>query len=557
MADVVSDPDLGSEFEETRDSQGAFPRLGDDALAVLERGATRRPVSVGETLFADGDPAYDFFVVLSGKVGIVQNAGCADERTIGVHGARRFLGELNLLTGEAVYLTARVVEAGEVLQVPRKALKGLIENEQSLADLILRAYLARRALLIGLGVGPRVIGSRFSRDTQRLRVFLARNRFPHGFLDLEEDAGAESLVRQLGLEPGDLPVVIYAHEMLRNPSSDELARVLGLRRPSAAESVYDLLVVGAGPAGLAASVYGASEGLKTVTVDAIAAGGQAGTSNRIENYLGFPGGISGMELTERAILQATRFGTRLLVPAKAVAFCRQDDHYRTRLYNDEVVDARAVIIATGARYRKLDVARMDELTGVGVYYAATPMEAEMCKASEVAIVGGGNSAGQAAVFLSRNVRSVTLMIRGSSLASSMSRYLIDQIERIDNIAVRTNTEVKELIGDRGLDALMVGNGSGAPERLPAKALFVFIGADPGTAWLADEITLDSKGFVLTGPELAAAGATGDALPLTLETSAPGVFAVGDVRSGSIKRVASAVGEGSMAVRLVHEYLADL
>ena len=547
---------LAGEFEETRDTQGAFPRLSDDALAVLAQRAKRRHVDVGEVLFADGDQHYDFFVVLSGKVAILQNAGCADETTIGVHGEHRFLGELNLMTGEAVYLTARVVEAGEVLQVTPKDLRETLEHELSLADLILRAYLARRALLIGLGAGPRVIGSRFSRDTQRLRVFLARNRFPHGFLDLEEDESAEALVRQLGLEPDEIPVVIHGHEMFRNPSNDELAVVLGLRKPSRGEEVCDLLVVGSGPAGLAAAVYGASEGLQTVAIDAIAAGGQAGTSTRIENYLGFPTGISGAELTERAYLQAKRFGARLLVPCEATGFCRQDDHYRVRLSSGEAVDARTVVIATGARYRKLDVPDIDELTGLGVYYAATQMEAEMCSGSDVAIVGGGNSAGQAAMFLSRKVRQVWLLVRRADLAQTMSRYLIDQIERTPNIEVRGSTEVDELIGDRAIEALLLRNGSDGRERLDVSALFVFIGADPYTGWLTEEVLLDNKSFVLTGAELAAATETSDAQPLTLETCAPGVFAVGDVRSASIKRVASAVGEGSMAVKLVHEHLAE-
>jgi thioredoxin reductase (NADPH) len=548
---------VSAEFEETSDSQGAFPRLGDDAIEALERhGATRRATAVGDVLFAEGDKRYDFIVVLSGKVAILRNAGCAEENVIGVHGERRFLGELNLLTGEAVYLTARVVEAGEVLQLPLKQLRDFVEGEQGIADVVMRAYLARRALLIGMGAGPRIVGSRFSRDTQRLRVFMARNRFPHGFLDLEEDPAAEAFVQELGLDPSETPVVLHGHEMLRNPSNEELARVLGLRRPSNAETLSDLVVVGAGPAGLAAAVYGASEGLATVMIDAVAAGGQAGTSTRIENYLGFPGGISGMELAERAILQANKFGARLQVPAEASGFCRHEDHYRVRLADGETVDARAVVIATGARYRKLDVPRIDELTGLGVYYAATQMEAAMCSGSAVAIVGGGNSAGQAAMFLARKVAHVTLMIRGGDLGRTMSRYLIDQIERTPNIDVRTKTEVDELIGDRGLDALMVtgANGDGR-SRLDVKALFVFIGADPRTGWLTDEVRLDDKSFVLTGAELAAVEST-PAVPLALETSAPGVFAVGDVRSGSIKRVASAVGEGSMAVRLVHQYLSE-
>jgi thioredoxin reductase (NADPH) len=401
-----------------------------------------------------------------------------------------------------------------------------------------------------------VIGSRYSSDTQRVRVFLARNRFPHGFLDLEEDEATEALVRRMGLEPSDLPVVYHGHEMLRNPSNDALALALGLRRPSRSESVCDLLVVGAGPAGLAAAVYGASEGLETVALDAVAAGGQAGTSTRIENYLGFPGGISGAELAERALLQAKKFGARLLVPCKAEEFSVHDDHYRIGISDGTAVEARAIVIATGARYRKLDVPRIEELTGLGVYYAATPMEAEMCSGSEVAIVGGGNSAGQAAMFLSRRVKKVTVMIRGADLANSMSRYLIDQIERTENIEVRTQTQVDELVGDRGLEALVLRGADGEPSRLDVRALFVFVGADPHTNWISEAVALDDKGFVLAGAELASASADGS-VPLALETSAPGVFAVGDVRSGSIKRVASAVGEGSMAVRLVHQHLAEL
>jgi thioredoxin reductase (NADPH) len=303
-------------------------------------------------------------------------------------------------------------------------------------------------------------------------------------------------------------------------------------------------------------VYGASEGLATVLIDAVAAGGQAGTSTRIENYLGFPAGISGMELAERAMVQSDKFGASLQVPSEAVGFCSHEDHYRVRLADGHTLEARAVVIATGARYRRLDVPRIDELTGLGVYYAATPMEAEMCSGSHVAIVGGGNSAGQAAVFLSRHVRKVTLTIRGADLGRTMSRYLIDQLERISNIEVRTQTQVVELVGERSVESLVVED-SGAGERMPldATALFVFIGADPRTAWLADEVALDAKGFVLTGRDLDGQ-VEGDAAPLLLETSRPGVFAAGDVRSGSIKRVASAVGEGSMAVQFIHRYLAD-
>ena len=439
--------------------------------------------------------------------------------------------------------------------MPAAALRELVVAEPGIGDLILRAYLARRALLIGLGAGPRVIGSRFSPDTRRLRVFLVRNRLPHGFIDLEDDRSADALLRHLHVEPHETPIVLRGREMLRNPSNAELARALGLHPPSKSEHVCDLLVVGAGPAGLAASVYGASEGLSTVTIDAVAAGGQAGTSTRIENYLGFPSGISGMDLAERARVQADKFGARLLVPAEAIDFCRQDDHYRARIADGESVEARTVVIATGARYRQLQVPRLDELVGLGVYYAATPMEAAMCRGAHVAVVGGGNSAGQAAVFLSQHVERVTLMIRGDDLGRTMSRYLIDQIERIPAIELRTRTEVAELVGERSVDDVLVrDNGTGETTRLGATALFIFIGADPRTRWLEGEVTLDDKGFVLTGD--AALDGQAEAPPLILETSKPGVFAVGDVRAGSTKRVASAVGEGSMAVRLVHQHLAD-
>jgi thioredoxin reductase (NADPH) len=548
--------EVGQDFEETRDHQGAFPRLSDDALAAIEEAGTRRRTTEGELLFRAGDDDYDLFVVVSGRVAIVDDIDKPDERVIGVHGEHRFLGEMNLLTGEGVYLSARVVEAGEVIQTPPDRLREVLDAEPSLAETILRAFLARRAILIGLAAGPRVIGSRYSPDTRRLRVFLARNRHPHGFIDLEEDTGADALLRELDVDPSETPIVLRGEELLRNPSNSELARALGLSAPSTGEEVCDLLVVGAGPAGLAASVYGASEGLDTVTIDAVAAGGQAGTSTRIENYLGFPAGISGMELAERARVQAGRFGARLLVPGEAAGFCGHRDHYRVRLADGGSIEARSVVIATGARYRRLDVPRMDELVGLGVYYAATPMEAEMCSGSSVLIVGGGNSAGQAAMFLSRSVREVTILIRRETLVETMSKYLIDEIERAGNIRVRGGVEVAELVGDRSLEAVVVEERrSGARERLGVGALFVFIGAEPRTAWLGDEVRLDAKGFVLTGND-AGDGADPATAPTMLETSRPGVFAAGDVRSGSVKRVASSVGEGSMAVRLVHERLAE-
>jgi thioredoxin reductase (NADPH) len=431
----------------------------------------------------------------------------------------------------------------------------LITQDAMLGDLVLRAYFMRRELLIGVGAGFRLIGSRFSPDSRRLREFVARNRLPHRWVDLEQDASAEALLREVGVPPEQTPVVIWHGELLRNPSNQELARVVGLRSPGVEADVCDLLVVGAGPAGLAASVYGASEGLDTMTLDAIAAGGQAGTSSKIENYLGFPAGISGAELGDRAAIQARKFGARITIPAEAVALDPHDDHYLVRLADDRELLAHTVIVASGARYRRLPVRRLEQFEGVSVYYAATLMEARMCAGDAVVVVGGGNSAAQATLFLSRYAKELRLLIRGDSLAHDMSRYLADRIER-SPVEIMLNTEVRELEGDSELSALTVENNlTGERRRVPARALFVFIGADPHTHWLQGHVALDRHGFVLTGR--AATTALPDAgreprQPLWLETSRPGVLAAGDVRSGSIKRVAAAVGEGSMAVRLVHE-----
>jgi thioredoxin reductase (NADPH) len=549
-----------AKLRETPDSYGAYPRLTEDQIELLAQHGARHPTRAGDLLYREGDRACDFHVILDGKVVVVEGYG-DEERVISVHGPGRFLGELNLLTGQTVLLTAVVGEPGEVLTVPAARLREFVTQDPALGDLILRACLVRRSILIGLGTGFRIVGSRYSPDTRRLREFAARNRLPHRWIDLERDKGTEVVLRRLGVSPEDTPVVVLqAEQVLRNPSNAELARALGLPAPSGANDVCDLIVVGAGPAGLAASVYGASEGLTTVTLDAVATGGQAGTSARIENYLGFPAGISGSELADRAVIQAERFGARISVPADAMALEEREGYHLIRLNDGTTITGRTVMIATGARYRRLPVPRLEEFEGVSVYYAATIAEAQFCRGDPVAVVGGGNSAGQAALFLALHAAPVRLLIRGGDLAKDMSRYLIDRIERCPQVEVLTHTEVRELIGENGnLEALNVENNrSGERRTLDARALFVFIGAKPHTDWLAGRLSLDERGFVLTGP---AADSTGDAngsridrAPFPLETSRPGVFAVGDVRSGSIKRVASAVGEGSMAVRLVHEYL---
>jgi len=554
----VSSPRDGDTLVETADRSGAFPRLDDGQLAALEAIGERRRVQRSDVLFREGDARYDFLVILSGKVAIVEGYDSGRERTIGVHGERRFLGELNLLTGQAAFLTAVVMEDGEVLAVPPERLRELVTHDTNLGDLILRAFLLRRSVLIGLGAGFRIIGSRYAPDTRRIREFAARNRLPHHWIDLEKDTDAEALLRELGVSPEETPVVIWrGREVLRNPSNVELAKLFGLPLPRTKDEVCDLIVVGAGPAGLAAAVYGASEGLDTLALDALATGGQAGTSSRIENYLGFPAGVSGAELTDRAVLQAEKFGAELTVPARATSLERRADHYAIGLEDGQELRARAIVIATGVQYRRLPVPRLEELEGTSVYYAATLMEAQLCRGDPIAVVGGGNSAGQAALFLTGYASHVDLIVREPVLTENMSRYLADRIERQPDIAVHLHSEVRELCGQDALEALVVeDNQNGDRGRIDAHALFVFIGAAPHTQWLGQNMTLDSGGYILTGPDACNGDMSDGRVPLMLETSLPGVFAAGDVRSGSIKRVASAVGEGSIAIRMVHERVGD-
>lgn len=548
------------QLAETPDRDGAYPRLTEDQLARLAAEGRRRHVAAAEVLFREGDECYDFYVVLRGRTAMVDQFGLPEERVIAVHGERRFLGELGLLTGQAAFFTAVVSAPGEVLVVPVARLRELVTQDVALADVVLRAYLVRRELLIGLAAGFRIIGSRFSPDARRLREFAARNRLPHRWIDLEEDQAAEGLLRQLGVAPEETPVVIWHRQVLRNPSNEELGREIGLPVPRQPRAVCDLLVVGAGPAGLAAAVYGASEGLDTVVLDAVATGGQAGTSSKIENYLGFPAGLSGAELAERATIQARKFGGRILVPSKAVAAQPQDGHYVVRFDDGAEICTRVMVVATGARYRRLDVPGLDRFEGDSVYYAATLMEARVCAGDPVAVVGGGNSAGQAALFLARYATDVHVLVRGESLTADMSRYLADRIVREPRISVMLQTEVRALDGDGTLEAVVVEDRArDRRRRIPARALFVFIGAEPRTDWLDGLVALDRHGFVLTGPDVREATTSRSGRPdpprrLLLETSRAGVLAVGDVRSGSIKRVASAVGEGAMAVRLVHEHL---
>ena len=537
----------------------ASAQLGEGDIALFREIGRSRHVHQGEYLYREGDVSYDFFVVVSAEVDIIVRADGAD-RVVGHHGAGRFLGELNMLTGLRVFVSARVTKAGEVIAVPRERLRNVMTTHARLGDTILAAFIARRTLLLENAAPTiRVVGSRFSPESLRVREFLSRIRVPHEWLDADSDPQVQGLLRETGIGAGDLPVVIATGSVLRNPTPGELSSFLGLTLENLPQRCFDLLVIGGGPAGLAAAVYGASEGLQTLGVDSTAPGGQAGASSRIENYLGFPMGISGAELTQRAVIQAQKFGARLTAPCTAKSLRENGGYLVVELSDGSEVAARAVVAATGASYRRLDATRLGDFEGRGVYYAATDMEARQCRGAPVVIVGGGNSAGQAAIYLAQNSCPVSVVIRSDDLAKSMSQYLVDRIEADPAITVRTNTSVIALDGDESLEVVQLRGAEGEYE-LECRALFSFIGADPASGWLSGCAALDERGFVLTDTALTEdlLGETWAGLgrgPLPFETSRPGLFAVGDLRSESVKRVASAVGEGSAAVRAVHQHLA--
>jgi thioredoxin reductase (NADPH) len=559
MSEVTADQRATSPLAETPDMDGAYPRLSNEQVATLEVGGARRAVDTGEMLVREGEPSHDFFVILSGKVAVTTTDDEGSRRVIRVHGPGRFLGEMGDLEGQPAFYSAEVVEPGEVLVVPIERVRALVCHDPVLSDLILHAYLSRRSLLIQDETGLRIIGSCFDPDTNRLREFAARNRLPHRWIDLERDKYAERLLQRFGVSPQDTPVVIWAGEVLRNPTNTQLARRVGLLVSDTVPDECDVVVVGAGPAGLAAAVYGSSDGLITAAMERMATGGQAGTTSRIENYLGFPGGISGADLAERACLQAGKFGARIMVSAEVIGLESDGGHHLLRFADQEPVVTRAVVLATGARYRKLAVPGIESFEGKGVYFAATFQEALMCGTGPVVIVGGGNSAGQAAIFLAARVFRVHVMIRGDDLNKDMSRYLVDQIHQNPRVTVRLHTEVREVHGDNALSAVVAEDTrTGERHTIETRALFVFIGADPNTSWLADAVELDGHGYVSTGRAALYSDTDGNQertkrQPMMLETSRPGVFAAGDVRSGSVKRVASAVGEGAMAIRQIYEY----
>lgn len=536
----------------------AFPRLTDDQIATFQQCGTPRQLRDGEPLFHAGGRRGGFFVVLAGAIEIIDRTG-AEARTVAVHGPREFTGDTDILRHRRPVVSATARGETRLLEIAPADIRRIIGTQPALGELILRAFIARRALLLESGFqGLRVIGSPQSRDAYRIREFLTRNQVPTTWIDADEDAGVGELLRHFGLGADDLPAVaLESGPLLRNPSTRALAEAVGLRRPVGRER-FDLVIVGAGPAGLAAAVYAASEGLNALVLEGAAPGGQAGASTRIENYLGFPTGISGAELTGRATLQAQRFGARLSVPTLATSLEREDTHLVVHLDGGERATARCVLIATGAEYDRLDVPGRERFDGRGVFYAATPMELSACRGGAVAVVGAGNSAGQAAMFLAEHTERVLLLVRGADMRRSMSSYLADRIDAASNIDVLYHTEVRRLEGADRLERIEIENTSTGERRAVATpAVFTLIGARPHTAWLSTLVATDARGFIETGRRVARSAVwTREREPYLLETSLPGVFAAGDVRLGSVKRVASAVGEGAMAVKFVHEFLAE-
>jgi thioredoxin reductase (NADPH) len=542
------------------DSQdrSAWAVLSATELSEVAAFGVEQSTTVGQLLFKAGESSYDLFVVLEGEVEVVRPDG-TDAIPIATYGPGGFVGELNLLTGQRRTLDCRVTHSGRVLVIAEKEFRRLMSSRPALAEVIFGALLARREILrAGEGAQAiRIIGSRYSPEAMRLRAFAEHSHLAHAWVDVEDADDLDSLLATMGLTPHDIPAVITATEILRRPSAATFAEHLGLTFRPTPGYIFDLVVVGSGPAGLAAAVYGASEGLRTVSLDAVAIGGQAGMSSRIENYAGFPNGISGEELTGRAAIQAMRLGARLNAPCEVAGLRTESGFHVIVLADGSEIPTRAVIVACGARYQRLAVKDLDRFEGAGVYYAATDLEARVCNGTAVMVIGGGNSAGQAALYLAQNNCAVTIAIRRRDLAQSMSQYLIERIDADPRINLLTEVEVQGLAGETRLEQVTLKHTTSGREQItPCAGLFCFIGARPATAWLKASVMLDSDGFVLTDrqlPEVSGAGAAG-ALPF--ETSLPGIFAAGDVRHGSMKRVAAAVGEGSSAVRSVHERLAS-
>lgn len=530
-----------------------FPRLSEDMAARVAAFGAEEQLPKGTMLFQRGERSVDFFLVLEGAVEIYDLDAQGRPSVFTVHGDRQFTGELDLFNDRQILVSGRTGVDSRVVRVKRADFRRLITAEPDIGEIIMRAFILRRVGLIRhVQGGVVLIGSGRAADTLRLQRFLIRNGYPHRLLDTDEDPDAEGFLDCFELKSGELPVVIAPGERaLRNPSTIALADALGLTSAIDPAHVYDVAVVGGGPAGLAAAVYAASEGLDTIVIENNAPGGQAGTSSKIENYLGFPTGISGQALAGRAQVQAQKFGARLAISRSVVGVDCDEQPYRLHLDDDQSLRACVVVVATGARYRKLNVANYDKFEGQGIHYAATAMEAHLCRGEEVAVVGGGNSAGQAAIFLARTVARVHVLVRADGLAATMSDYLVQRIQSSPKITLHTRSEITALAGEGYLREVSWTDRDTCKSQTRAIGnVFVMIGAEPNTDWLNGCLHLDAKGFVRTGQDC-----EGRALASPFATTRPGIFAIGDVRSGSVKRVASGVGEGSVVVSAVHQFLA--
>jgi thioredoxin reductase (NADPH) len=537
-----------------------FPALTPVQVARIAAHGHPRQVQRGEVLIEPGEQAMRFFVVTAGQVEIVRPSGA--DQIVAVLGPGQFTGEINMLSGRRGFVRIRVSESGGVIEVDREQLLALVQTDSELSEILMRAFILRRVEIIARGISDVVlVGSSHSPGTLRIKEFLTRNGHPYAYIDLEHDAGVQELLDRFHVAVEDVPIVICRGvSVLRNASNQEIADCLGFNDAIDRTHIRDLVIVGAGPSGLAAAVYGASEGLDVLVLEMDAPGGQAGSSSKIENYLGFPTGISGKDLAARAYTQAQKFGAQVMIAKGAQRLTCDRRPYAIEIDGGVRVPARAVIIATGAEYRRLPLQDLSQFECAGVYYSATPLEAQLCGGEEVIVVGGGNSAGQAAVFLAQTARKVHVLIRAGGLADRMSRYLIRRIEESPNIALRTHTEITALEGSDHLERVhWRDNQTGNTETRTISHVFVMTGADPKTRWLDGCVVLDAREFIKTGPDLSPEDLHAAHWPLAraphlLETSLPGVFAVGDVRSGNVKRVASAVGEGSIAIALVHQVL---
>jgi len=539
-----------------------FPILTTAQLTRIGSYGRRRAIRAGEVLLEAGDQADHFFVVIAGRVDIVQSHG--DSETLVVsHKPGMFSGEVNMLSGRPSLVRMLAAEAGEVIELDREHLMALVQTDSELGEILMRAFILRRVELIARGVGDAVlIGSSHSPGTLHIKEFLTRNGHPYTYIDLDRDEDVQALLDRFRVGISEVPVLICRGEsVLRNPSNQQIADCLGFNDAIDPLHLRDVVVIGAGPAGLAAAVYGASEGLDVLVVESNAPGGQAGSSSKIENYLGFPTGISGQDLAGRAFTQAQKFGAQVMIARGATELSCDRRPYVIALEGGSRIPCRTVVIATGAEYRRLPLENLGRFEGQGIYYGATFLESQACAGEEVAIVGGGNSAGQAAVFLAEAARRVQIFVRGGGLADTMSRYLIRRIEQNPRIEVHAGTEIVGLEGGEHLERILSRDREGLTETRDLRHLFVMTGAVPSTKWLGRCLALDDRGFIKTGPELTPEDLVGAGWPLAraphlLETSLPGVFAVGDVRCGNIKRVASAVGEGSIAISFVHRVLPE-